>query len=72
MFKVPIELPSTRAQDHVIKIKPDSVPTNVRPYQYPYFQKNEIVKIIQEMLHMNHTAKYQPFFFTNVVGAQER
>ena len=50
VFSEPKELPPTRSHDHHIVLQPDSKPVCVGPYRYPYFQKTEIEKIIQEML----------------------
>ncbi|XP_028113652.1 uncharacterized protein LOC114311688 [Camellia sinensis] len=50
IFEKPIDLPPQRSQDHSIPLLPGSAPVNVRPYRYPHFQKNEIEKLIREML----------------------
>lgn len=50
IFKVPVELPPKRSQDHFIPIKPGSKPVHSNPYRCPYFQKEEIEKITREML----------------------
>lgn len=42
VFAVPTGLPPSRAFDHRIHLLPNTKPVNVRPYRYPYFQKNEI------------------------------
>ncbi|RVX18944.1 Retrovirus-related Pol polyprotein from transposon 297 [Vitis vinifera] len=39
-----------RTIDHKIHLIPNSKPVNVRPYRYPHFQKNEMEKLIREML----------------------
>ena len=36
--------------DHAINLKEGAAIPHVRPYRYPYFQKNEIETIIEEML----------------------
>lgn len=51
VFKPPTELPPTRSQDHHIELLPTSNPVSVRPYRYPHCQKQEIERLIQEMLH---------------------
>jgi len=48
-FAVPTTLPPLRPHDHKIPLT-TSLPINVRAYHYPYFQKSEIKKLIQEML----------------------
>ena len=48
-FETPKDLPPSRGQhDHGIPLIPTSQPPSVHPYQYPFAQKNEIEKIIQE------------------------
>jgi hypothetical protein len=42
LFQEPKQLPPPRSSDHHITLLPNSAPVNVRPYRYPYFQKNEI------------------------------
>ena len=36
--------------DHRIYLEPNTKAINVRPYRYPHYQKNEIQKLVQEML----------------------
>ena len=50
MFETPKGLPPIRDHDHAIHLIPGSVPPNIRPYRYPYFQKSEIERMIAEML----------------------
>ncbi|PNX59293.1 retrotransposon-related protein, partial [Trifolium pratense] len=47
---MPSGLPPTREHDHAIVLKPDANILNLRPYRYPYYQNNEIEKIVKEML----------------------
>lgn len=50
-FEKPKDLsPSIGENDHGIPLIPSSQPPNVRSYRYPFAQKNEIEKIIQELL----------------------
>ena len=46
----PVELPPSRALDHKIILKEGAGPVSVRPYRYPQVQKDEIKKLIGEML----------------------
>jgi hypothetical protein len=51
VFEVPTNLPPSRGEhDHSIPLLPGSQPPNVRPYRYPFSQKNEIEKMVQELL----------------------
>ncbi|KAH9791984.1 hypothetical protein KPL71_003946 [Citrus sinensis] len=50
LFLQPTTLPPHRTVDHKIHLLPNTTPINVRPYRYPNFQKNEIEKLIREML----------------------
>ncbi|XP_026383521.1 uncharacterized protein LOC113279020 [Papaver somniferum] len=49
VFATPISLPPKRLHDHRISLLPDSSPVNVRPYRYPHFQKDEILKIVSKL-----------------------
>jgi len=50
VFKELEELPPSRSHDHQILLKDEAKPMCVRPYRYPYYQKGEIEKLVQEML----------------------
>ncbi|XP_047965871.1 uncharacterized protein LOC125210353 [Salvia hispanica] len=50
VFEMPSTLPPARRWDHRIHLNPSAKPVNVRPYRYPYFQKNEIERQELEML----------------------
>ncbi|GAU48626.1 hypothetical protein TSUD_405850 [Trifolium subterraneum] len=50
VFNMPAGMPPTREHDHSIVLKPGAIIPNIRPYRYPYYQKNEIEKIVKEML----------------------
>eukprot|EP00253_Pinus_taeda_P027959 PITA_27959 len=51
VFDKPHELPPSRGDhDHSITLVPGAQPPNVRPYRFPFTQKNEIEKIIKELL----------------------
>ncbi|KAH9311029.1 hypothetical protein KI387_026064, partial [Taxus chinensis] len=47
---IPKGLPPVRDHDHAIQLIPGSQTPNIRPYKYPYSQKSEIEKMVQEML----------------------
>jgi hypothetical protein len=50
VFAKPKRLPPNRSHDHAITLKTDVQPVRVRPYIYPYFQKEKIEKIVGELL----------------------
>ena len=50
VFQLPSELPPAQQFDLKIHLLPNVKLVNVRPYKYPYFQKNEIEKQVKEML----------------------
>ncbi|WVZ05141.1 hypothetical protein V8G54_018487, partial [Vigna mungo] len=50
LFRDPTELPPKRNCDHAIHLKDNTTIPNIRPYRYPYYQKIEIEKFVQEML----------------------
>ena len=50
IFHIPNTLPPLRAHDHRIILEHNSGPINVRPYRYPYIQKNEVERAVKEML----------------------
>ncbi|XP_024017591.1 uncharacterized protein LOC112090471 [Morus notabilis] len=50
VFEMPAELTPERAKDHAIVLKIGTSSINVRPYRYPQLQKEEITKLVGEML----------------------
>ncbi|XP_035543610.1 uncharacterized protein LOC118347690 [Juglans regia] len=50
VFAEPSGLPPPRSHDHQIQLQEAAKPTCVRPYRYPYYQKEEIEKLVREML----------------------
>lgn len=50
VFEEPVGLPPTRGHEHAIILKEGSDPVGVRPYRYPQTQKDEIERLIHEML----------------------
>lgn len=50
LFQNPTDLSPSRPTNHAIHLLPNSKSVNVYPYQYPYFQKQEIEKQVEFML----------------------
>ena len=50
VFSVPSGLPPPRLQDHTIPLVEGSAPVQVHPYRYPHSQKEQIEKMVQDML----------------------
>ena len=50
VFEWPETLPPWRIIEHHIHLKEGVNPVNVRPYRYAYQQKNEMEKLVEEML----------------------
>ncbi|XP_042017759.1 uncharacterized protein LOC121765623 [Salvia splendens] len=67
VFALPVGMPPKRAFDHKIHLLPNTKPINVRPYRYPYFQKNEIEHQVQEMLEQGIIQKSQSPFSSPVL-----
>ena len=50
IFDEPYNLPLTRRHDHYIMTLSGKPPANTQPYQYLHLQKDEIERIVKEML----------------------
>lgn len=50
IFQNPTTLPPPRSQDHSIPLVDESTVVKVRPYRYPHSQKEQIEKMVAEML----------------------
>ncbi|KAL0554696.1 hypothetical protein IC582_008623 [Cucumis melo] len=50
VFEMSDGLPLMRRIDHRIQLKEGTDPINVRPYRYPHAQKNEIERLVNDML----------------------
>ena len=48
---MPTGLPPRRSREHAITLQEGTSPINIRPYRYSHLEKNEIEKLVQEMLH---------------------
>ena len=67
VFEEPSGMPPRRPQDHAIILKEGTSPINVRPYRYPYYQKTEIEKIVNELLAMGTIRPSQSPFSSPVL-----
>lgn len=50
VFYIPTEFPPRRGHEHAIVMKRGSNLVSVRPYRYPQFQKDEIERLVREIL----------------------
>ena len=50
VFETPTRLPPLRGHEHPIVLKEGAQPVCQKPYRYPFYQKNEIEKIVKELL----------------------
>lgn len=50
VFETPTGLPPIREHEHAIVLKEGANPVGVRPYRYPQCQKDEIERLIKDML----------------------
>ncbi|KAI5408825.1 hypothetical protein KIW84_054597 [Lathyrus oleraceus] len=50
VFQEPKRLPPPRRQVHAIVLKEGEDIPNIRPYRYPHYQKNEIERLVVDML----------------------
>ncbi|XP_019425047.1 PREDICTED: uncharacterized protein LOC109333920 [Lupinus angustifolius] len=51
VFATHTTLPPSRSHDHSIPLLQGSNPVKVKPYRYPHSQKEEIERLVSEMLH---------------------
>ena len=62
IFATPMGLPPIIRHEHQINIKEGAQAICQRPYRYPYYQKNEIKKIVKELLSVGPIRNsYSPF-----------
>ena len=50
VFEMPQGLPPKCGREHAINLTEGAEPVNIRPYRYTYTQKDEIEKLVREML----------------------
>lgn len=52
VFADPQGLPPIRGHDHAIQLTEGASIPNLRPYKYPHYQKNEIERMVREMMEL--------------------
>ncbi|KAJ9546301.1 hypothetical protein OSB04_018844 [Centaurea solstitialis] len=57
IFEMPSGLPPSRSHEHAITLHEGTPPISVRPYRYPFTQKDEIEKLVGEMLQASFNLK---------------
>ena len=72
LFQPLPNLPPSRATDHPINLIPNAAPVNVKPYWYPYFQKQEIERQVAVMLHSDHIQHSSNPFSSHVLLVKKR
>ena len=72
IFQVPSTLPSFRTMDHRIHLQPGSAPVNVRPYHYPYFRKDAMEKIVQELLECEFSCPSTSLYYSPVLLVKKK
>ena len=73
IFADPKELALKRSHDHAIHLKEGAQPVSVRPYLYPFYQKQEIEKIVKELLQSgSDQMQLELFLFSNVTCKEGR
>lgn len=72
IFQKPHGLPPTRVQDHRILLVNGTGPIKVRPYRYPFVQKDAIEKLVEELLHDGFIRPSTSLFSAPVILAKKR
>ena len=67
VFEFPTRLPLIHRHEHHIVLKDGTPPVHERPYRYPYFQKSEIDKIVNELLELGSIQPSQSPFSSLVL-----
>ena len=67
VFEIPTTLSLIRGHEHQIVLEDGTPPVCERPYRYPYFQKSEIQKIVNELLELGSIQPSQSPFSSPVL-----
>ncbi|GJV00618.1 putative mitochondrial protein [Tanacetum coccineum] len=68
VFNMPFGLPPTRAHEHAINLREGTTPVSIRPYRYLQVQKDEIEKLVREMLGSNYKRSGLEFYSIMIFG----
>lgn len=64
LFVLPSQLPLSRSHDHHIPLLPGAKPPNIRPYHYGPLAKNEIERVVRDLLDVGFIRhSHSPFSF---------
>nr|GEU98041.1 reverse transcriptase [Tanacetum cinerariifolium] len=72
VFSLPKDFPPQRSHDHRIKLMPNTLPINIRPYRYPSNQKDAIEHIVKELLDSGVIRHSQIPFSSHIVMVIKR
>lgn len=72
IFRDPIGLPPASLHNHKILLQDEKVAVKIRPYRYPTMQKNEIERIVQEMLYNGVIRDSTNFFASLIVMVKKK
>ncbi|GAA0145055.1 hypothetical protein LIER_05336 [Lithospermum erythrorhizon] len=72
IFTTPTELPPSRNVNHTITLKPEAVARKFPPYRHSYSQKQEIEKIIAELLNSGFIQPSQSAFASPVILVKKK
>lgn len=72
VFKKSTGLPPSRSHDHKIHLNSRAQPVNMKPYRYPYFQRQVMDKLVAEILRERvFRPNTSPFLSPGDIGSQE-
>ncbi|KAL4301787.1 hypothetical protein GQ457_10G024180 [Hibiscus cannabinus] len=72
VFMEPTGLPPERGHDHKIPLLDETAVVKIKLYRYPAYQKNEIEKLVQEMLHTGIIRDSNSSFASPVVMVKKK
>ena len=72
LFEVPIDLPPHRSHDHKIPFLDETKAVKIKHYKYPSIQKNELGKLVSEMLETGVIRDSTSVFASPVVMVKQK